>query len=269
MCSNATFSDTAGANSDYEGYWRECRPKCSTEKWEEHCRSLSCGGSRHIEQCTNITKAVERDYAVAYKPMNDTPALAWSQGDRCRPVSDFCNNGAMLRTTSGLAWAGFILTALGQLCLLIYCMKSGMFKAFQASIAFFVLAWIILLASWAHFANGLNDKVTCTVVDTVAWGCGTSASASSQCAVAATGRFKDIINHQGSYTYGVVIGAYVLLTAVLALEHWHLAKAWGFLDKAKEESAQSDFASVAEVQISSPKHADEQVVADVVTSVMV
>jgi len=210
----ATFSDNAGVNKEYESSWTECRSKCSTSKWEQHCKALSCPGSLHTKQCENITK-VEHDYSVIYKPVSSA-GLAWSKGDLCRPVSDFCDNSAGLANIGNLGWAGFAFTVLGQACLMVNSVKIEMVKPFFASIAFFALAWVLLLASWATFAGSLGDDVSCTVVDSVAWGCGAGANSSSKCAVTAKGKFEDIVNP--SYIYGYVVGCWLLLSIIIALQ---------------------------------------------------
>jgi len=64
----------------------------------------------------------------------------------------------------------------------------------------------MLLASWACFASVLGQSTTCYLQGD-----------HNEGIIAAKGAFGDIINHNGSYTYYYVIGAWVVLTAVIGL----------------------------------------------------
>jgi len=69
-----------------------------------------------------------------------------------------------------------------------------------------VLSWVLLLASWATFASMMGQSTTCYIESDHAEGI-----------IAAKGKFGDIINGSGSYTYYYVIGAWVVLTLVLGV----------------------------------------------------
>jgi hypothetical protein len=214
------FSDMHGINKQYESSWVMARSKCSTAQWKEHCLRLKCLGSRHEEQCTNLTK-VEEQYEVTYKTAGYEPALAWSKGETCRPVSDVCSNSGPLKHMGNLGWASFVFIVLGQVCLIAYRVKDKMVKLLSVGTGLFALAWVLLLSSWALMSKELGSDVTCTLVDSVAWGCG----GSDACAVTAKGKFQDIADP--SYTYGIAIGCWLLLTGVITLTSIHLAECYG------------------------------------------
>ena len=74
------------------------------------------------------------------------------------------------------------------------------------SCGLFSLAWVMLLASWTTFAGTISKDTTCIVE-----------AESRTGAVMASGKFGDIINGSGSYTFGFVIGCWLLLPVTIAL----------------------------------------------------
>ena len=64
----------------------------------------------------------------------------------------------------------------------------------------------MLLASWATFASTMRSDAECIVE-----------AESKKGAVIAVGKFGDIINGSGSYTFGYVIGAWLLDFVTIAL----------------------------------------------------
>lgn len=205
-CTKLESSDIAGANENYEKSWTECRKTCSLASWSSYCLGMDCQGSNHKEQCENVTKAVHQDFQVSYSASG---GQAWSAGDICRDVSDVCDNGATLGHAGNFGWSAFAFTALGQSMLIAYCALNksrDMFKVLVSSLASFVVAWVLMLASWATFANALGSETSCTVMD-----------ASTLGAVVASGPFGDIIMGQGSYSYALMIWSWILLTVVVGI----------------------------------------------------
>jgi len=205
-CGTAGFSDDAGANEAYESSWENCTAhfQCTAAQWEAACLSANCGGSSHSDQCKNLTAAVSHPGVVLSYPGSGT---AWEAGERCRPVEQFCDNHGMIGHAGNLAVASIVFALLGMALLLAYQGLRSMkdvSKALAASAAAFALTWVLLLASWAAFAGAANGKTTCTVVD-----------ATTRKAAVATGTFSDITRNTGSFSYGFVIGAWVLLTLTL------------------------------------------------------
>jgi len=205
-CNEGGFSERDGANELYEASWINCRTTCSPGVWESYCLSLGCGGSDHATQCSNVTEAVHQNYQVTYVA---TSGLAWAAGDRCRDVSEICDNGARLGHAGGLGWSAFAFVALAQALLIAYAMwfkKRDMRAVLVGSLASFALAWILLLASWVVFVDIVSSEATCTIVD-----------ASDTGAIIASGKFGDIIHAKGSYSFAFVVASWVLLTLVVGI----------------------------------------------------
>jgi len=204
-CTSTGFSDKYGANEAYEGSWENCTThfQCTPKQWEAACLSATCGGSSHADQCKNLTAAVSNPgVELSYK--NGT---AWQAGDRCRPMEDLCDDLGAIQSAGNLAVAGIVFAMLGMALLLVYQMlrsKKDVSKALPASVGVFALTWVLLLASWATFAGTVNSETSCTIVD-----------ATTRKAVVATGTLSDITKNAGSFSYGFVIGAWVLLTLTL------------------------------------------------------
>lgn len=202
----ADFSEKPAANKHYEKSWVQCRTKCSLNVWGSHCLNMGCGGSQHTEQCKNVTEAVQQSFHVSYR---DTSEPAWIAGDRCRDVSEICDIDAELGQAGGFGWCGFGFFALGQCLLIAYTTmhkKRDVLRVLVASLASFLVAWILLLVSWAIFVSALHSNATCTIID-----------ASANGAIIATGNFGEIINGQGSYSFAFVIASWVLATLVVGV----------------------------------------------------
>merc|ERR1719221_683200 len=194
------------SNEDYEKSWVNCRSKCSLDAWASHCHGMKCGGSYHAEQCTNVTQAVHQNFRVEYQISNKP---AWNAGERCRDISDICDNGEDLGNAGVLGWLGFGFLSLGQCLLMAYVAmhkKRDMLMCLAASLASFLLAWILLLCCWAMFANAVRSDVRCVIVD-----------ASGTGAVTATGAFGDIVRGQGSYSFAFVVASWALATTVVGV----------------------------------------------------
>jgi hypothetical protein len=202
-------SEQDGANVKYEKSWVACRKKCSPQAWETFCLGMACGGAAdmHKEQCTNVTQAVNQKFQVTYR---DTKDLAWAKGDRCRDISEMCDNSSTLGRAGIFGWLGFVFAFLGQVLLLVYVFmgakRPNLFKFMWGSLAAFFIAWVFMLVSWATFAGAVNGEATCTVMDASATG-----------AVVASGNFGDIIHASGSYSYAFVIGSWLLTTIIIGV----------------------------------------------------
>jgi len=204
-CTDAGFSSNDGVYLSYQASWAACRSSCLTTDWQKWCEQQACGGNLHKTQCQNVTDAVHRPYAVAYGNKGEN---AWTKGEMCRDVSFLCTGvDGQIKVAGDLSVAGLVFAAVGQTCLLVYSMKLNLLKVLMSSLAFFVLAWVTLLASWASFASTGSADASCIVED----------ENSPNQAVIATGKFADIINGQGSYTFGFVIGAWIVLFVTIPL----------------------------------------------------
>jgi len=219
------FADRAGNNKKYELAWNNCRAKCNTRRWQDYCAAKNiCHGSgqNHRDQCFNVT-VVEKGLSMAtltYKPRSATPGFAWvkdkdEEDNHCKPIDDICDNGKTLLHIGNLAWAGWFFAAGGFALLLAFIFRSATRKLpiFLTCLVFFLVSWLLLLISWSIFAAELEKQVTCTVVDSVAWGCGDSATPQSMCAVTAKGRFGDLIDPMAAYP--LVVTCWVLLTFLI------------------------------------------------------
>jgi len=217
------FADLDEANKKYEAFWNLCRDKCSTAQWVNYCSSMGCQGSRHAEQCWNVT-VVEKGLSLATVTYKSTSnLLAWSNstdGSTCRPVSEICDNNVMLLLVGIFAWVGAGSVVLGQVFLLIHCTRTDKVWACSCALFFFVTSWIYMLVSWAIFAGTLGSQVTCTMVDSVAKGCGPAATPLSLCAVTAEGEFGDLVDP--SYTFGAVVGSWIFLSILIVILGLHL-----------------------------------------------
>lgn len=211
------YANRPGAYKQYQSAWFKCRDKCSTRKWEDHCNAMGCQGSNHRQQCFNVSM-VEKGFTpakVTYKPRsNNHPGFAWTkQDDECKPISDICDNSETLAHCGNLAWSSFFFAILGLFGLVAFVVKFKTIPAFLGALACIFLSWLLVLISWAVFAAELETDVTCKMVDSVAWGCGLGADSWSKCVVTAKGEFGVLVD--ASYTYGLVVAAWILMSLLL------------------------------------------------------
>jgi hypothetical protein len=205
-CNKGDFSTQDGANSVYQDSWVGCREVCSTPQWQQWCENQQCGGSKHAEQCKNITETVQRPYNVKYMPAGN----AWEEGELCRDVGFLCAGvDDDIRSAADLSVAGLAFATCGLGCLVTHAIRPNFQKILFASLASWILAWILLLVSWAVFASTIGKDAECKVE-----------AESGTGIVIASGKLGDIINGSGSYTFGFVIGAWLLSglpTALIAI----------------------------------------------------
>jgi hypothetical protein len=155
-------------------------------------------------QCRNVSQAVHRPYSVIYGPVGMN---AWEAGGLCKDVGDLCTDvDGPLKNAGDCSVSGLVFAGLGQAFLLVYSMRPKKTNMLWASEACFAVAWILLLASWAIFARVSSQDATCIVE-----------AESKTGAVIASGQFSDIVNGRGSYTFGFVIGAWLLLLPTMTL----------------------------------------------------
>jgi len=165
---------------------------------------MNCLGSDHKLQCKNVTKAVYRPYTVEYGPAGKK---AWKAGARCRPLEDVCTGvDSIIPVAGNFAVVGLVFVGLGQITLIGASMWQDRLLPLVLSLASYVFAWAAMLVSWTTFAGATNTHATCIVEDESGAG-----------AVMASGRFGDITNGNGSYTFGFVIGAWLLSVVTIAL----------------------------------------------------
>jgi sodium-dependent phosphate cotransporter len=205
-CKKSDFSTTEGSYKAYQSSWSKCRAVCSAKQWESWCIGLNCGGSDHKLQCQNVTGAVHRGYDIAHGPKG---TMAWTKGELCRPLSDMCTKvDGSVKAAGALGVVGFVMALTAQLLLVTNSMRPAWMKTLMASLAFFALAWIFLLASWAAFAGSIGQDAECIVE---------AETTGKKGVVKAIGKFGDIINGGGSYTFAFVIASWCLLPVPMAL----------------------------------------------------
>jgi sodium-dependent phosphate cotransporter len=202
------FASLYGSNAAYEKSWTAVRADCSLLQWHAWCEKQDCAGEDHKLQCQNVSDAVFRPYQENYGPQQkDSKAWIGSKGNLCRAIDTMCTNvDGSIKSAADLSVVGLVLAGIGQICLLVYSMKQHLHKVAMVSCGFFGLASIFLLSSWAVFA-GIKNKDSKCIVE----------ADSNKGAIYASGKFGEIINDAGSYTYGVVIGAWLLLFLPMAL----------------------------------------------------
>jgi hypothetical protein len=195
-CTKGGFSTQDGANSVYQDSWVGCREVCSTPQWQHWCENQQCGGSKHAEQCKNVTETVQRPYDVKYMPAGN----AWEKGELCRDVGFLCAGvDSDIKAAADLSVAGLAFAACGLGCLVTHTIRPHSQKILFASLASWILAVVLLLVSWAVFASTIGKDAECKVE-----------AESGKGIVIASGKLGDIINGSGSYTFGFVIGAFLL-----------------------------------------------------------
>merc|ERR1711990_60540 len=107
---------------------------------------------------------------------------------------------------ANLSVSGLVVAIIGLGLLVTYSLKLERSIYLFVSLGFWALAWVLLLASWASFASILGKDASCKVE-----------AESAQGVVLANGKFGDIINGSGSYTYGFVIGSWICTSVVILL----------------------------------------------------
>merc|ERR1712196_317023 len=140
----------------------------------------------------NVTETVHRSYEVRHMP----PGTAWESGKLCRDVEFLCTGVADdIKVAADLLVAGLAFALSGLGCLVAYSIRQNFQKVLFTSLFFWAIASILLLASWAVFAGTLGKNAVCKVE-----------AESGDGIVMASGKFGDIINGNGSYTYAFVVG---------------------------------------------------------------
>jgi len=211
-CTNNTeFSNSAGANDEYESSFYDCR-KVSSKDWETKCLALTGCGTKNKKQCTNITSAVVRPYEIDYSASGNkwtAPSKDDYVHNPCIPLDSLCTDIGGVTHAGNLGTAGTVFLSLGLAMMVVYTFlneSKNVSKVLLMGATSLVLSWVMLLASWATFASMMGQSTTCYIESDHAEGI-----------VAAKGKFGDIINGSGSYTYYYVIGAWVVLTLVLGV----------------------------------------------------
>lgn len=155
-------------------------------------------------QCQNVTDAVHRPYEVKYGKFGE---FAWQPGPLCRDLKDLCSLvDEPIGVAGTLAVVALAFAAVGQACLVFHSIRMEFTKTLIVSCLFFMLSWVLLTASWATFARTISKDAECIV-----------GAESGKGVVKARGRFGDIINGHGSYTFGFVVGAWCLVLVPITL----------------------------------------------------
>jgi len=217
-CSEDGFEneDEEDAYEDvYIEWWHAVKSKCNSQQWVDYCKEQSCLGSSHQDFCQDIFDGLGTDYwTFKYGTAGD---VAWTEGDEasnaagnaCHPNEAVCNNAASLANSGNLAVVGLIAAFAGQFLLMAYVFMDGkrdMKKFLMSSVASFAACWLFLLCSFAVFASALGSDAECLVMHE-----------SGNGAVIATGKFGDILERAGSYSYDFIIISWVLTMAILAI----------------------------------------------------
>jgi len=169
-------------------------------------------GQKNKEQCTNITSAVVRPYEIDYSASGNkwtAPSKDDYVHNPCIPLDSLCTDIGGVTHAGNLGTAGTVFLSLGLAMMVVYTFlneSKNVSKVLLMGATSLVLSWVMLLASWATFASMMGQSTTCYIESDHAEGI-----------VAAKGKFGDIINGSGSYTYYYVIGAWVVLTLVLGV----------------------------------------------------
>lgn len=125
---------------------------------------------------------------------------AWEAGELCRGLDFLCTGvDGDIKVAADLAVAGLVFAGAGLGSLIAYSSRQNTHIIVFASFALWVLASVLLLASWAVFTSTLGKDAQCKVE-----------AESGKGVVVAAGRFSDIINESGSFTYGFVIGSWLV-----------------------------------------------------------
>jgi len=248
-CQKSGFSDSDGANSKYEKSWVGCREECLTSQWHKWCEDQQCSGSKHADQCKNVTETVQRPYTVKHMPAGN----AWEAGELCRDVGFLCAGvDGDIETAGKLSVAGLVFAGLGLACLIAHTMRQNFQKVLLTSMGFWLLAWVLLLASWASFASIIGKDAECKVE-----------AESRKGAVIASGKFGDIINGSGSYTYGVVCGSWLLASVPITLIGLRIKDLRNPKPEESQQPAESKVAEEAQQTQTADVNAQEDVAADV------
>merc|ERR1712232_480889 len=129
------------------------------------------------------------------------------EGKLCRDVDFLCSGvEGNIKSAADLSVVGLVFAGCGLACVVTHAIRQNYQGVLFISLAFWIIAWTFLLASWAVFAGSLGKNAVCKVE-----------AESGKGAVVATGKFGDIINLSGSYTFAVVIGARLLSSVPITL----------------------------------------------------
>jgi len=206
-CSEASFAeeDEDDAMEVYIEGWHTCKSSCSRDQWLTSCRASPCAGSSHGDFCDSMEASTADRYPFKYGTAGD---VAWTAGEACRPNDAICNNGASLANAGNLAVVGIVAAFAGEFLLLAYVFLDGtrdMKMCLFGAAGSFAACWLFLLSSFGVFASALGADAECKVMD-----------ASGTGAVIATGKFGDIIEDGGSFSYNFLIYSWLLTMVILA-----------------------------------------------------
>lgn len=208
-CSES-FLDKCTQDSSYDVYveaWHECKPLCSATQWVAHCQAQDCAGTSHNHFCTKVFEAVQSDHrSFTY---GTTGEVAWNSKGACQRNENICNNYLTLAHAGNLALMGILTAIVGQCLLLSYVFihaKRDMGRFLLGAAVSFGACWVFLLAAWVVFANALGVDVECKIM-----------AQSGKGAVIAVGKFGDIVEAGGSFSYHFIVCSWVLSLVILAI----------------------------------------------------
>jgi len=202
-CSNTSaWADADGREADYWGLMEDATTICSIDDWLALCLEMPCQGSKHVEQCRNVSEDATREYTFSYP----VAGVAWTAGEATQEVSVLCDNEAGLQASGNLAVAGFIMCLVGQLTL-FFRAAAGKSRQPLVLLGIFiidVLSWLLLVASATTFAITLSGDAECLI-----------AVPGNHGIAKAKGSFGDMVNSGGSYTYYTVVASAAVMGLVL------------------------------------------------------
>ncbi|KAL9139535.1 sodium-dependent phosphate transporter [Amphidinium carterae] len=200
--SGSGFADVDGRDVEYWDMMEASTTICSVNDWLTLCLQTSCEGSKHSDQCRNVSEDVTREYTWSY-PAAGVP---WTAGDKCREPSLLCDSDGGVATAGNLAVVAFVFCAIGQLAIFFRAAvgKARQQVALMGIFGILLLGWILLVASAASMGATLNGDAECVL-----------AVPGNHGFARAKGTFGDMVNAGGSYAYYVVIASCIVQAVVL------------------------------------------------------
>jgi len=205
---NPAWADADGTDEMYWDMMIACTDLCSLADWETACINLGCTGSKHAEQCKNVSESAGQIPASGYEYVTTVGSVPWTEGDKCREPSVLCDNDAAIGHCGNLALVGMLVVFFAQVLLFFRGLagKAQDKTMLFGVIALDVVAWLLLLASWAHFLATRGADASCI-----------TAVPGDHGYVRTNAPFDDIINSGGGYTFYLTVLSWVILTCIIGL----------------------------------------------------
>eukprot|EP00971_Amphidinium_carterae_P322695 6413661-Amphidinium_carterae.1 len=157
------WADVSGRDEEYWSLMEEAVSICSLEDWLTLCLGMPCQGSKHVEQCMNVSEDVSHEYTLSY-PVAGVP---WTAGGMCRDTSLLCATAGSVEVDRCgiLAVAGLLFCTLGQLALFSRAIfgKHRQGQVLLGSFFMDVIGWLLLVAAAANFGGTLRGDAECVL----------------------------------------------------------------------------------------------------------